>query len=69
MYHKIAKYHEKKGNFDLAMESIYEAEKLENVRHRDLNVMITKANLFLQVGLYHQSYKLADQILHQDGKK
>ena len=67
MFHKIAKYYIKKRDFDLAIESLEEAQKLENVRHRDTNVMITKAKVFMEMGRYENAFQLADKILHQKG--
>lgn len=67
MFHKIAKYFDKRQNYHLALSSLLEAEKYQNVRHRDFSVLTSKAKVFLQLGSYNQALRLSEQILRQSG--
>ena len=67
MFHKIAKHYVKKKDYQRAIQSLEQAEKLQHVRHKDFNVLSTKAKALLDVGCYQQSLQLANAILHNQG--
>ena len=45
MFHKVAKYYEKKKQFVLASSSLDSAEERQNTRRRDWSVAVTKAEV------------------------
>ena len=67
MFHKIAKHYVKKRDYQRAIQSLEEAEKLQHIRHPDFNVLSTKAKTLLDIGSYQESLKLATTILHNKG--
>ena len=67
MFHKIAKHYVKKRDFQRAIQSLEEAEKLQHIRHPDFNVLSTKAKTLLDIGSYQESLLLATTILHNKG--
>ena len=67
MFHKIAKHYVKKKDYPRAIQSLEQAEKLQHVRHKDFNVLSTKAKTLLDIGCYQQSLQLANTILHNKG--
>ena len=67
MFHKIAKHYVKKRDYQRAIQSLEEAEKLQHIRHPDFNVLSTKAKTLLDIGSYQESLQLASTILHHKG--
>ena len=67
MFYKIAKYFDKRQNYHLALSSLLEAEKYQNIRHKDFNVLTSKAKVFLNLGSYNQALRLSEQILRLPG--
>ena len=63
MFHKVAKYYEKKKQFVLASSSLESAEALQTSRRRDWSVAVTKAEVSLSLGQYSKALKLADAVV------
>ena len=68
MFLKVAKYFFNKKEFDIALRSLDQAEKLSKPRQGDVDVWIKKAEVFLENGSFNKSLHISEQILKQKGK-
>ena len=68
MFLKVAKYFFNKKEFDIALRSLDQAEKLSKPRQGDVDVWIKKAEVFLENGSFKKSLHISEQILKQKGK-
>ena len=66
MFHKVAKFYEKKKQFDLASDFLDKAEDCQNSLRRDWSVAVTKARVLLDIGQYSKSFKLAATVLQAE---